>query len=458
MKEQRVTRRSVIKGAAATSAAFAVPSIILPSTQAQDAWSLAKAAEPYKGTSINCFFLERPGYRAAEKMIPDFQDATGIEVKFEITPYENSHEKQVLDWTGQTGQFDVSLVDVVWIGEFAAAGWIAPMDQFFNDPKLADPNLNLKGFFPILLESFGTWDKVVYGLPFDNYSGLLYYNEAMLTDAGFDGPPTSWQQLYDEYGPALTKNDVYAFALQSRRGETQSADSFMRVVWAFGGSLLDDNFEPNLESEESQAGLQFRQDLMKYMPTDITEWDHDEAVQGLAQGRVAMITEWSSFYSTLADPATSKITDDLRVALEPQGADGKPHPALGGFSLAVNSQSSPEKQAAAYLFIQWITSEEQAIPYIQNGGVSGRTSAYEDQSVKDTYPYVEPLVQSWNEFGNPVFRPRFPEWPQISEIIAQVGSEMMLGQVSVEEGAASVDDQMREILKPYYDGDKPKLQ
>jgi multiple sugar transport system substrate-binding protein len=454
----RLSRRGLLKGAAASSAAFSVPTIILPSTRAQDGWSLAQAAEPYQGTSINCFFLERPGYRAAEALIPQFEEETGIEVTFEITPYENSHEKQVLDWTGMTGQFDVSLVDVVWIGEFAAAGWIAPMQQFFDDPNLADPNLNLEGFFPILLESFGTWDEQVYGLPFDNYSGLLYYNEAMLQEAGFDGPPESWQQLFDEYGPALTQGDQYAFALQSRRGETQSADSFMRMVWAFGGSLLDDNFEPNLSSEESLAGLQFRQDLMQYMPSDITEWDHDEAVQGLAQGRVAMITEWSSFYPTLSDPATSTITEDLRVALEPAGADGQPHPALGGFSLAVNAQSSPEKQAAAYLFIQWITSEEQAIPYIENGGVSGRMSAYEDPSIQETYAYVEPLVKSWNDFGNPVFRPRFPEWPQISEIIAQVGSEMMLGQVEVEEGAASIDEQMRSILQPYYDGEKPKLQ
>lgn len=458
MGTHRLSRRGLLKGAAASSAAFSVPTIILPSTRAQDGWTLAQAAEPYQGTSINCFFLERPGYRAAEALIPQFVEETGIEVTFEITPYENSHEKQVLDWTGMTGQFDVSLVDVVWIGEFAAAGWIAPMQQFFDDPALADPNLNLEGFFPILLESFGTWDEQVYGLPFDNYSGLLYYNEAMLTEAGFDGPPESWQQLFDEYGPALTQGDQYAFALQSRRGETQSADSFMRMVWAFGGSLLDDNFEPNLSSEESLAGLQFRQDLMQYMPTDITEWDHDEAVQGLAQGRVAMITEWSSFYPTLSDPATSTITEELRVALEPAGADGDPHPALGGFSLAVNAQSAPEKQAAAYLFIQWITSEELAIPYIENGGVSGRMSAYEDPAIQETYAYVEPLVQSWQEFGNPVFRPRFPEWPQISEIIAQVGSEMMLGQVEVEEGAASIDEQMRSILQPYYDGDKPKLQ
>jgi len=244
----------------------------------QEGWTLAKAAEPYKGVSINCVFLDRPGYRAAIKLIPEFEAATGIDVNWETMPYENSREKQVLDFTGKTGNYDCILIDVVWIGEFAASGWVVPLDRFYNDPALADPQLNLPGFFPILLESFGTWDKVVYGLPFDNYSGVLFYNRCMLKDAGFDGPPNTWQELKDVYGPALTKDGKYAYALQSRRGETQSADSFMRMIWPFGGSLLDANFEPNLTSAESLAGLTFRQDLMKYMPPDIVEWDHDETV------------------------------------------------------------------------------------------------------------------------------------------------------------------------------------
>lgn len=458
MAKQQVTRRGLVKGAAAGAAVLAAPSVLRGSSRAQAGWTLAAAAEPYRGQSINCFFLERPGYKAAEAMIPAFEEITGITVNFEVTPYENSREKQVLDWTAQSGQYDVSLVDVVWIGEFAASGWLTPMETFFNDPALADPALDLPGFFPILLESFGTWDQKVYGLPFDNYSGLLYYNQAMLTAAGFTEPPKTWTELRDVYGPALTQGDKYAFALQSRRGETQSADSFMRMVWAFGGSLLDADFQPNLSSPESQAGLQFRQDLMQHMPTDIVEWDHDEAVQGLAQGRVAMITEWSSFYSTLADPAQSVITQDLRVALEPAGADGNPHPALGGFSLAVNAQVAPEKQAAAYLFIQWITSQEQAASYIQNGGVSGRTAVYQDPAIAQAFPYVQPLVESWTNYGNAVFRPRFPEWPQISEIIAQTGSEMMLGQVSIVDGAKAIDDQVAEILSSYNDGSRPKLQ
>src|SRR5581483_11100673 len=437
-----------------------VPLIGIPTaapTHAQGKWSLAEAAAPYKGTEIKAFFLERPGYVAAEKMIPEFEKETGIKVTWDTTPYENSLEKQTLDYTGGTAQYDVSLVDVVWIGNFAANGCIVPMEKFYNDPKLADPNLNLKGFFPILLESFGTWDGKVYGLPFDNYSGLLYYNKCMLKDAGFDQPPQTWQELLDKYGPALTKNGKYAFALQSKRGETQSADSFMRVIWPFGGSLLKDDFTSNLSSKESLAGLKFRQDLMKYMPPDIVSFDHDETVQALAQGQVAMITEWSAFYATLADKTKSKITDCLAVGVEPAGPAGR-KPALGGFSLAVNASSSPEKQAAAWLFIQWVTSEAKAKDYIANGGVSGRIAPYKDADLVKTYPYFAPLAESWEKYGNAIFRPRFPEWPAISDVIAQYGTEMMLGSVSVEDGVKKIEDQMSTILKDYTSGKKPKLQ
>ncbi|KAB2876221.1 MAG: sugar ABC transporter substrate-binding protein, partial [Bauldia sp.] len=46
------------------------------SAQAEE-WSLAKAAEPYKGTEISAIFLDRPGYRAIIKLLPEFESATG---------------------------------------------------------------------------------------------------------------------------------------------------------------------------------------------------------------------------------------------------------------------------------------------------------------------------------------------------------------------------------------------
>lgn len=422
-------------------------------------WSLEKAAEPYKGTEINVVFLDRPGYRAIIQLLPEFEKKTGIKVNYEIVPYESSREKQVLNFSSN-GDLTIALVDLVWIGEFAENGWIVPIEKFTSDPAITDPKLNLDGFFPLLLDAFGSWGGKVYGLPFDNYSGLLFYNRCMLKEAGFDRPPETWQELYEVYGPKLTNKDKnqYAFALQSRRGETQSADSFMRVLWPFGGSLLDKEFKSNLLSKESQAGLKFRQDLMKYMPPGIVSYDHAEAVNALAQGQVAMITEWSAFYSTLIDPATSKIVDCLAVAPEPSGPAGR-LPALGGFSLAVAAQAPEKEQKASWLFIQWATSEEIARAYVEAGGVSGRKSVYEDPDIKAKYKFVEPMVASWQK-GVPEFRPRFPAWPAISEIIAEWGTKMMLGEVSTEEGAKEIGTRMEDILRKegYYDGKKALLQ
>ncbi|OQR30213.1 sugar ABC transporter [Pseudomonas sp. Bc-h] len=424
---------------------------------AAQAWTLEEASAPYKGTEIKAIFLDRPGYAAAIKLLPQFEKKTGIKVSYETIPYENSRERQVLNFTSGE-QLDVVLTDVVWIGEFAGNGWLEPIKTFTDDTRLADPELKLDGFFPILLESFGSWDNKTYGLPFDNYSGLLFYNKCMLKDAGFDKPPATWDELLKVYAPKLTdkSKDRYAYALQSRRGETQSADSFMRFLWPFGGSLLDANFKSNLNSKASQEGLQFRQDLMKFMPPGIVDYDHNEAVNALAQGKVAMITEWSAFYSTLADPAKSKITDCLAVATEPKGPAGL-KPALGGFSLGVNAHSDDKQKAAAWLFIQWVTSEAMAKPYLEAGGVSGRMSVYKDPDVQKKYPFVQPMVTSW-EGGVPDYRPRFPQWPEISEVVGENGTAIMLGKSSVADGAKAIGTRMEEILKKagYYDG-KVKL-
>lgn len=447
--------RNAVSALALTVAAAA----LAPTPALAEAWDIAKAATPYKGTQLHVIFLDRPGYRAIIKLLPDFEKATGIKVNYEIVPYENTREKEVLNFSGQS-DLSIALVDLVWIGEYAENGWLEPISKFSGDASITDPNLNLKGFFPLLLDAFGTWGGTTYGLPFDNYSGLLFYNKCMLKDAGFDKPPATWDELAKTYAPKLTdaSKKQFGYALQSLRGETQSADSFMRMLWPQGGSLLDKTFHSNLMSKDSQAGLNFRQDLKKYMPPGVVSWDHAEAVNSLAQNQVAMITEWSAFYSTLTDPKTSKIGDCLGVAPEPAGPAGR-LPALGGFSLAVASQAPEKVQKAAWIFIQWATSEAIAKPYVEAGGVSGRMAVYDDPEIKAKYPFVAPMVESW-QHGVPEFRPRFPAWPAISEIIAEFGSKMMLGQVSVEEGSKDVGTRMEAVLQKegYYDGKKKLLQ
>ena len=426
-------------------------------TQAALAWSLEEAAKPYAGTTLDVVFLLRPGYAAAKQMLPEFEQKTGIKVNITDHPYENALGEQVRDFVAG-GDLDIALIDLVWIGNFAENGWIVPIDEFTANPALKDPELDLDDFFPLVLNAFGGWNGTIYGLPFDNYSGLLFYNQCMLKDAGFDRPPETWAELKDVYGPALTKDGKFAYALQSKRNETQSADSFARMLWPFGGSFLDANFKSNLNSPESQAGLKFRQELMQYMPPGIVAYDHAETVNALAQGDVAMITEWSAFYATLKDPATSKITDCLAIAPEPKGPAGR-KPALGGFSLAVASQADEKERAAAWLFIQWLTSKANAQRYLELGGVPARQSVYELPGIAEKFDFVPALVESWQD-GVPEFRPRFAEWPEITEIVQEWGTKIMLGEVSTEEGAREIGTRMEAVLEEagYYDGSKPLAQ
>ena len=424
---------------------------------AASAWSLEEAAAPYAGTTVDVVFLLRPGYEAIEAMLPEFEEKTGIKINIIKHPYENALGEQVRDFVAG-GDLDIALIDLVWIGNFAENDWIVPISEFTSNPDLADPDLDMDDFFPLVLDAFGGWNGETYGLPFDNYSGLLFYNRCMLEEAGFDGPPATWGELKDTYGPALTKDGKYAFALQSKRNETQSADSFARVIWPFGGSFLDENFKSNLMSEESQAGLQFRQDLMQYMPDGIVAYDHAETVNAFSQGDVAMITEWSAFYSSVVSPDTSRVADCVGIAPEPAGPAGR-KPALGGFSLAVASQADEAEQAAAYLFIQWATSKANAKEYLERGGVPARQSVYEDPALAETYTFIPALVESWQD-GVPEFRPRFAEWPEITEIVQEWGTKMMLGEVSTEEGAAELGERMEAVLEQagYYSGDKALAQ
>ncbi len=176
--------------------------------------------------------------------------------------------------------------------------------------------------------------------------------------------------------------------------------------------------------------MAFRQSLLPIMPPGIVSDDHSQVVQELAQGRVAMITEWSAFYSTLIQ---SPIAADLGVAPEPKGPDGD-YAAFGGFGYEISAQVSPKQQEAGWLFIQWLTSKEMGRPLIENGAVIARASVDEDPAVQAKFPVLQPMVATWKTASVPDWRPQVQCYPRFSDIASDWGSRIELSQVAVKAG------------------------
>lgn len=407
-------------------------------------WSLKQAAAPYKGQTITVVGLERPSYKAAKELTPRFEKETGIHVKWVDYPYESSLKAETLNFVSHAQQYDVVLSDVVWPVNFVDAGWVVPVKHFLNNPKLKDPKVDLKDFFPIWLASF-TIDGKLYGLPFDSYAGLLYYNKSMFKKAGISHPPKTWKELKADAAKMTDKSKrIYGYALQSARGETQTADGFARFLWPWGGRFLNTKSHKILVNDpKSVAGIEFRHSLLKYMPQGIVSDDHSQVVQMLAQKRVGMITEWSAFYSTLKQ---SPVGSELGIAPEPKGPDGA-YAAFGGFAYMVSAQVSKKQQNAAWLFIQWLTSKEMARPLIKHGAVVARKSADTDPKVQAANPYLKPMVTTWEHSTVPDWRPQLGCYPRFSDIVSNWGSQIELGNVGIKKGLNHMARKLSDYMK-----------
>jgi multiple sugar transport system substrate-binding protein len=408
------------------------------------AWTLKEAAAPYKGTSITVVGLDRPSYAAAQQLTGEFTKETGIDVNWVTFPYEDSLKEETLNFVSNSQQFDVILADVVWPVTFVDAHWVLPLDHFIKDSKLSDPALDVKDFFPVWRASF-TVDGKLYGLPFDSYAGLLYYNKSMLKAAGFDAPPATWDELKNTYAPKLTDagKGVFGYALQSARGETQTADAFARFLWPWGGRFLNTSTHKiEVNTPDSMNGIDFRQSLLPYMPPGIVSDDHSQVVEMLSQKRVAMITEWSAFYPTLSK---SPVASDLGIAKEPKGPHGD-YAAFGGFAYMISAQVPTAKQNAGWLFVQWLTSKEMAKPLIEHGAVVARQGVDKDADIQAKFPNLKPMVETWESATVPDWRPQLQCYPRFSDIVSDWGSRIELKQVDAKKGLDSMAKSLTDYM------------
>ena len=140
-----------------------------------------------------------------DPIIEKFEEMTGAKVNMELYAHADYLELLQVKMDAGSDDYDVIGVDVPLVASYATKGWIAPMDEYFSDEE--------KELFTDVALQAGTWDGVFYSPAMNSSAQLLWYNTALLAEAGVELPESTvenrltWEQVTEITAEVLSKID-----------------------------------------------------------------------------------------------------------------------------------------------------------------------------------------------------------------------------------------------------------
>ncbi len=112
--------------------------------------AVAQTAEQKKlaGTEIRFLQPSMPQFAALGKFIPEFEKKYGITVKVDEVPFDQYRQKSLVEMQQGTGTYDFYAVDVMWLAEYAAAGFLDPLMPWVKNPQYTEEGYDIDDFLP----------------------------------------------------------------------------------------------------------------------------------------------------------------------------------------------------------------------------------------------------------------------------------------------------------------------
>jgi ABC-type glycerol-3-phosphate transport system substrate-binding protein len=365
---------------------------------------------------LSRFMAANPGIKVVQRVTPDAAD--------------QKHQLYVQWLNAGASDPDVLQLDVIWTPEFAAAGWILPLDRFQPDTV---------AFFSSTIEA-NRWGDSLYALPWFADVGMLYWRTDLMA-----APPATFEDLVRQGKRArATKATQYGMVYQGARYEGLIT-TFVEYLGAYGGRILDGrrvvvNSEPALRALTQMRDQIYRDGVV---PRAVLTWQEEQTRFAFQNGQAAFMRNWPYAYPLMQDTAESRVAGKFSVAPMPAGPGGSPTAAVGGAQLAINRRS--EHPEAAWALINFLTQPEQMRERATVvGQFPTRTAVYDDPALASGLAVQPATVRRIIEYGVP--RPVTPIYTQLSEILQIHLHRALTRQSEPAEALARAQTEMQRLL------------
>jgi multiple sugar transport system substrate-binding protein len=337
-----------------------------------------------------------------------------VTVKEQTDEANQQHDDLVRNLDAKNADYDVMSVDLVWTAEFAAKGYLQPLED-----KMA---IKTDGVLEPVIAS-GNYNDTQYAAPQTSDGGMLYYRTDLVKT-----PPKSWDEMMGMCDIAKKNNiDCYAGQFAKYEGLTVNASE---AINGAGGQIVDASGKATVDSPESVKGLDTL--VQAYadgnIPKAAVTYKEEESRLSFQNGKLLFMRQWPYAYNLAETEGSSKIKGKFAVA-PLVGLDGPGTSSLGGHNNAVSAYS--DHKATAIAFVNWIMEEEQQRTYVEKGGNAPVIeSLYSDPALVKKYAYLPVLLES---IKTAVPRPITPFYPAVSKAITDNSYAAMRGEKSAED-------------------------
>jgi multiple sugar transport system substrate-binding protein len=279
------------------------------------------------------------------------------QVKYQQMPRTSAdfHTQVVASFTANSPTPDVTDVDVIWPGEFAAAKWILPLDQYASDSLK-------KSLFDSAIKA-GQYKGKLYAIQRWYDSGQLFYRTDLLQKYGVQVPKTmddlvsASKKIQD--GEKGANPNFSGFVWAGAKIEA-ILDEWLEWVWGMGGDVLDKSGKVKVDTDQGRKALQFMYDTVytdRISPSGTSTYRPADAISIMQNGNAAFMRNWQFAWNLVQDTKQSKVAGKIGMVALPSNSSSKPGAGCtGGWMLAINSKSkAPDR---AWKFVEYMLGQK----------------------------------------------------------------------------------------------------
>jgi len=335
-----------------------------------------------------------------EAMAEEFEAANpDIDIVIEDVAWANLQQRLTTDIAGGTAP-DISIIGTRWLVDFVENDVVEPLSSYMDDE-----------FKSRFIETFmgpSTIDGEVYGLPVAASARAMYYNKALLEEAGVTAPPATWDDLVAaaEKVSALG-DDIHGFGLQGG-GDTETDAYWYYSLWTHGGDILDENGQSGIASDAAIAATNRYKSLIDAGLTQpgVTNYNRQDVESMLKQGKVGMILSGPWLRGQMKEEAPDI---DYGIAAIPQDSAQ----ATYGVTDSIVMFADSEVKDAAWKFLsetafidKWradFSQKEGFLPVFTSVAENDHFAGDPElKAFTDMLPYAKfaPLIANWQEVAD----------------------------------------------------------